>query len=308
MTRLIGTRLRTPFGLVLSLSLVAGLGTTAGAQTPMPQPVIDKAPAAVDFGDTAAIRGHLSDGAPGDEVTLQRRRNTNPWWDVSTKPVDEDLKVTFKRHDMKRTTRYRLVYRDEVQGIESKSDPIVVEVRPKLSLKVKPNDTFVGNKVKLAGRLFPKRSGREVILKQKVAGEWRKIKRTPVRDGRFSVRFEARNKGHRRVRVVFPGDGVSLRAKRTKPLTIYRRDKATWYGPGFYGNTTACGKRLSRDTLGVAHRTLPCGSKVSIFYRGRSVTVRVIDRGPYTHANWDLTQETAERIGFSGTDTVGVTR
>ncbi len=84
---------------------------------------------------------------------------------------------------------------------------------------------------------------------------------------------------------------------------------ATWYGPGFYGNSTACGKTLTTETLGVAHRSLPCGAKVSILYHGRSITVSVIDRGPYSgSANWDLTQETAERLGFSGTDEIGVTR
>ncbi|HYP22068.1 MAG TPA: septal ring lytic transglycosylase RlpA family protein, partial [Actinomycetota bacterium] len=81
---------------------------------------------------------------------------------------------------------------------------------------------------------------------------------------------------------------------------------ATWYGPGFYGNTTACGRTLGYSTLGVAHRTLPCGTKVAIMYRGRTLMVEVIDRGPYARSNWDLTRETAERLRFSGTDNIGV--
>ena len=43
-----------------------------------------------------------------------------------------------------------------------------------------------------------------------------------------------------------------------------------------------------------------------MLYQGRTIVVKVIDRGPYSHADWDLTQETAERLGFTGTDTIGV--
>jgi rare lipoprotein A (peptidoglycan hydrolase) len=47
----------------------------------------------------------------------------------------------------------------------------------------------------------------------------------------------------------------------------------------------------------VANRTLPCGTKVALFYHGRSVTVPVIDRGPYAnHADWDLTLATAKKL------------
>ena len=56
---------------------------------------------------------------------------------------------------------------------------------------------------------------------------------------------------------------------------------ASWYGPGFYGNRTACGQTYSQAILGVAHRTLPCGTLVTLTYGAHSVTVPVIDRGPF---------------------------
>jgi rare lipoprotein A (peptidoglycan hydrolase) len=56
---------------------------------------------------------------------------------------------------------------------------------------------------------------------------------------------------------------------------------ASWYGPGFYGNRTACGQTYTPEIAGVAHRTLPCGTVLTLDYGGRSVTVAVIDRGPY---------------------------
>jgi hypothetical protein len=56
---------------------------------------------------------------------------------------------------------------------------------------------------------------------------------------------------------------------------------ASWYGPGFYGNRTACGQIYTPEIIGVAHRTLRCGTMLVLEYRGRTMTVPVIDRGPY---------------------------
>jgi len=89
-------------------------------------------------------------------------------------------------------------------------------------------------------------------------------------------------------------------------VTVYRRSIATLYGPGFWGHRTACGKILRRNTIGVANRTLPCGTQVQIYYRGRVITVPVIDRGPYAHgANWDLTMATGRAIGALTTVVIG---
>jgi peptidoglycan lytic transglycosylase len=74
---------------------------------------------------------------------------------------------------------------------------------------------------------------------------------------------------------------------------------ATWYGPGFWGEPTACGTMLTPTTLGVAHRKLPCGTQVTFSYAGRTVTATVIDRGPFRKGYaWDLTKKTAKRVGF----------
>ena len=81
-----------------------------------------------------------------------------------------------------------------------------------------------------------------------------------------------------------------------------RVNNATWYGPGFWGNRTACGKTLKKDTVGVAHKKLPCGSRVTFAYRGRWVRAKVIDRGPYNgDYKWDLTKRLAKRLGFINT-------
>lgn len=83
---------------------------------------------------------------------------------------------------------------------------------------------------------------------------------------------------------------------------------ATWYGPGLYGRHTACGQLLTARTVGVAHRNLPCGTRVKFVYRGRAIVTQVIDRGPYTRGNaWDLTLAAAEALDFEevGADRVG---
>ena len=86
-------------------------------------------------------------------------------------------------------------------------------------------------------------------------------------------------------------------AKSASSWTVYK--KATWYGPGFWGQDTACGMVLQPTTIGTAHKKLPCGTLVTFSHEGRSVTATVIDRGPFRKGYaWDLTKKTAKKVGF----------
>ena len=68
-----------------------------------------------------------------------------------------------------------------------------------------------------------------------------------------------------------------------------------------YGLGLACGGVLGRGQLGVAHKTAPCGTLITFTYAGRSLTVPVIDRGPYIAGReWDLTGATAAALHFPG--------
>ena len=99
--------------------------------------------------------------------------------------------------------------------------------------------------------------------------------------------------------------GVVDEATRGALVASMRRDVATWYGPGFYGNELACGGKLTRRTVGVAHKTLPCGSKVVIRYRRPLPAHEVVDRGPYAEGvRWDLTGAAAEKLGMTATSNV----
>ena len=76
---------------------------------------------------------------------------------------------------------------------------------------------------------------------------------------------------------------------------------ASWYGPGLWGNSTACGQTLRPNTLGVAHKTLPCGTTVKFVYHGKALITQVIDRGPYVKGRaWDLTAAASEALEFEG--------
>lgn len=94
--------------------------------------------------------------------------------------------------------------------------------------------------------------------------------------------------------------------QRAKAARSMRPALASWYGPGFYGNTTACGQTYTPAIMGVAHKTLACGTRIRVCFRGCAVG-RVIDRGPYSgNREFDLSAAMAQAVGFSGVATVRV--
>jgi rare lipoprotein A len=159
----------------------------------------------------------------------------------------------------------------------------------------------VGNKAAVIGNTTPGVASLQVRRR----GIWRTIARDrTTAAGRYVLRDRVRRPMSLFARVSV--NGVTQRIGR---LNGYRRAYASWYGPGLYGNRLGCGGTLTPRTLGVAHKTLPCGSKVTLRHRGRSVTVRVIDRGPYVVGReFDLTERTARRLHFRGHGAILTTR
>lgn len=79
----------------------------------------------------------------------------------------------------------------------------------------------------------------------------------------------------------------------------------SWYGPGFHGRKTASGERFNQNAMTAAHRTLKFGTMVRVTYKGRGVTVRINDRGPFVKGrSLDLSKGAARAIGCKGTCTV----
>jgi rare lipoprotein A len=134
---------------------------------------------------------------------------------------------------------------------------------------------------------------------------------TVAADGTYVARWRAKLVGQHRMRAVLQS-GSQVSAATASPeldITVHRPVEATWYGPGFYGRKTACGLKMSRTLMGVAHKKLPCGSTVALLYKGERITVPVVDRGPYAKGRaFDLTSATAKAIGFEHTDRIGAVR
>ena len=74
---------------------------------------------------------------------------------------------------------------------------------------------------------------------------------------------------------------------------------ASWYGGKFHGRATASGERFDKNAMTAAHKTLPFGTKLRVSYNGKSVTVRVNDRGPFVRGrDLDLSEAAARKIGL----------
>ena len=160
----------------------------------------------------------------------------------------------------------------------------------------------------IAGVLRPRLAGRTVTLQALGAHGWSTLASTHTgRSGRFRVRYVPHRAGSERVRLRFAGDASDPGAHRALGrLNVYRLAGASWYGGG---GGLACGGQLTSTTMGVANKTLPCGSQVTLRYGERTVRVRVIDRGPYVAGReFDLTEATKRALGFGDTGQVWSTR
>lgn len=180
------------------------------------------------------------------------------------------------------------------RGQKSRSRTVVRSARRNVTL---------GGRILVKGTVTPRGTGRRVRLQVQTRKGWQSVARNVTgQGGTFRLRYTPRSPGSLRTRVVFLGDSKHRASRRTiGRIDVFRKAQASWYGPGLYGNKLGCGGRLTQGTIGVAHKSLPCGTPLTVRYNGRSVRVRVIDRGPYVgNREYDLTSATRSRIGFSG--------
>ncbi|MGH1457202.1 MAG: septal ring lytic transglycosylase RlpA family protein [Alphaproteobacteria bacterium] len=102
------------------------------------------------------------------------------------------------------------------------------------------------------------------------------------------------------------GSPYKIKGQKYYPKVDFEYDEtgiASWYGPGFHGKSTANGERFDENELTAAHKTLPLPSivRVTNLENGRSLVVRVNDRGPYAHSRIiDMSKRSAELLGFRG--------
>ena len=168
-----------------------------------------------------------------------------------------------------------------------------------------------GEDARFRGRLPVTAAGGQVAVQRLDAatGTWEPLATALVAaDGTYFARWRTDRPGRHRLRAqLLPGAAaIAATASPEVDVTVYAPYLATWYGPGFFGRRTACGRRMSSTLLGVAHKTLPCRTLVALSFRGRSITVPVVDRGPFRPGKtWDLTAATADALGFRHTARIG---
>ena len=187
-----------------------------------------------------------------------------------------------------------------------------------LQAKFKRKNVLYGGRVPVTGILLTGQGGRRVLLQVNKGHGWHTVARaTTGARGRFHASFRPHGLGRYRMRVRLVGPVAASSAPAANKaavytrgkVTVYRQAAASWYGPGFIGGRTACGGTLGAGTLGVANKTLPCGTHVTFHYHRHTVTARVVDRGPYVAGReWDLTPAVKARLHFPSTGTVWSTR
>ena len=109
-------------------------------------------------------------------------------------------------------------------------------------------NALVGRKVRFRGGVEERLAGHTVVVQylDPATQTWTQQARASVKaDGTFIARWRARRTGQFQLRAVVRGEASSASVSPELPLTVYRGAVATWYGPGFYGNTTACGIELT---------------------------------------------------------------
>ncbi|MHB8491778.1 MAG: septal ring lytic transglycosylase RlpA family protein [Solirubrobacteraceae bacterium] len=185
-------------------------------------------------------------------------------------------------------------------------------------------DVLRGGSASVSGSVHPAVAGMTVALQVLGRHGWYAVARTLTGSrGRFHLRYVPASIGSRAVRLRVHSTGAvstlgapscvalgcpaaiqqaSLAAapvvRKLGRLNVFRETVASWYGGG--GNL-ACGGYLTSSTMGVANKTLPCGTLVTLRYRSRTVRVPVIDRGPFVAGReFDLTEATKQALGFPG--------
>ncbi|WP_320671608.1 septal ring lytic transglycosylase RlpA family protein [Patulibacter defluvii] len=169
----------------------------------------------------------------------------------------------------------------------------------------------VGQDASYAGRVAGAPRDLRVRLELRRDGRWRTVDRDVVsRGGRFHLEADVNRTGYALARVrVVNSSTVKGDSERVARVHGFRAAYASYYGPGLYGGALACGGRLSPGTIGVAHKTLPCGTRLTFRVGNRQVRARVIDRGPYVGGReFDLTSATRNALGFGDVGTVLVDR
>lgn len=293
----------------------ASSGGAATAAAPAPaaaalvQPTARIADRRLRYGQHVVVRGRAA-AVAGSRVELQYAPAGRRWRAIDRAAVTAEGRYRLAA-ELHATGKVRVVTADGAAAAAAgrlASRAHRVAVASELKVKRRSHAAAVGGGVRVRGVLFPRKRGSRVTVEGRVGGRWAPLGRAVTRaDGHFDARVTARRLGSVELRVRSSATRANLATKAgAGSVRGFRASTASWYG--IYGGPLACGGSLGYSQLGVAHKSLPCGTKVTIRYHGRQVTVPVIDRGPYVGGReWDLTGATARALGFDGVGTIWTT-
>jgi hypothetical protein len=285
-----------------ALTTIASLAAAAGPARAQTVEMAGKGHR-VAYGDEVRVRGRVESGAPGRVVELQYAPRGG-----SYATVDQGRTERSGRFTLEAEPRESGSVRAVVDGTAGAPAPVTVSARPQARAR---EHIRRGGLAVVRGALRPGLASERVVVEVSRGRGWRAVDETSTASGgRFRASWRPGDTGSWKVRVRFDGNDEYAEGARTVGrVNVYRPGAASWYGPGLYGNRLGCGGTLSAGTLGVAHKTLPCGTRVTFRYGGRSVTVPVVDRGPFVGGReWDLTAATKRQLGFPSTGTVWSTK
>jgi rare lipoprotein A len=296
-----------------AVALVSGAAQALGA-TGGPALQTSVSRHSVRYEHYVSVHGSAPTADAGQPVELQfEPAGTSAWRSLTQATVQSNGRFYF-RVRLVRSGRLRAVsqqsQRPNAVGLSTASSPTpsnpqAVGVSADLRVKRSARVLRTGRRLTVRGRLLPGQGSRSVRLLARQGGRWQTVARTRTgRRGGFDLRYAVRFTGTRSLRVRFAGD---------------RSNRGTWTGAGsvtglvprvasWYndGGSTACGFHAH---FGVANRTLPCGTRVTFAYGGRSVVATVDDRGPYVGGrDYDLNQNTAGALGMYGVATLLASR
>jgi rare lipoprotein A len=281
---------------------------------------INAADRSVAFGERVTLRGafpgagnapieilHRAKGARGWEAVAGAHTRPSGRYSIRVKP----RRIGYWRAELSSAPAPASAPQEGAQAgepapassaIDSGTGAERINVRSRTEARIARRHTHAGRTVKVRGKVSPAGAERRVVLEIGDADEVT----TAHRDGRFELDRRAPGPGIYPVAVRARSNRVATGSRDSAgKVTVYRSATASWYGPGLYGNPMACGGTLTPSTMGVAHRTMPCGTKLRLRHRGRTVTARVVDRGPFAgDREFDLTSATKQALRFGDLGTV----
>lgn len=289
-----------------AVALAAGQADAQGAIS------INVARTHVGYGDQLTVNGNAPTTDAGHPVVLEFERKGAPSWQtIGTTTIASDGSYRFVakmrqsgslRVDPSSSSTTRAAAVADSSGSQA-SVPQAVSVGSRFQVHPQLVAVGGGGGGDVAGKLLPGVAGRSVELEGRSGGHWHVLARGRTHaNGHFDVRLHGGGgaRSGEALRVRFRGDQLNTGGSAPAGhLTVFQPSLASWYSDG---GSTACGFHAH---FGVANKSLPCGTKVTFHYGGKTVLAVVDDRGPYVGGReWDLNQNTAGALGFGGVGVV----